>query len=43
VEALIVDYEQNIVNFYVQMAYENIDGWNCKYFNELTMIKITEW
>jgi len=43
VEALIVDYEQNIVNFYVQMAYENIDGWNCKYFNELTMVKITEW
>ena len=43
IEALIVNYKENIVNFYVQMAYENIDGWNCKYFNELTMIKITEW
>tara|TARA_B100000927_G_scaffold51349_1_gene38172 strand:+ start:249 stop:830 length:582 start_codon:yes stop_codon:yes gene_type:complete len=42
-EAVILDYEENIVNFYIQTSYENIDGWNCKYFTELTMIKITEW
>ncbi len=43
IDALILDYDENVVNFYIQMTYESIDGYNSKYFNELTMIKIEEY
>lgn len=43
IESYVVDYDDSIVNFYVQLAYENIDGWNCKYFTEMTMQKIEGW
>lgn len=41
-EAYVEDYDNNIVNFYVQTTYEAIDGYNCKYFTQLTMKKIKE-
>jgi len=43
IEADIYDYGQEIVEFYVQITYENIDGYNCKYFTELKMQKIEQW
>jgi hypothetical protein len=43
IEAYVYDYGEQIVDFYVQIAYENIDGYNCKYFTEMRMKKIEEW
>tara|TARA_Y100000389_G_scaffold82433_2_gene79037 strand:- start:2703 stop:3281 length:579 start_codon:yes stop_codon:yes gene_type:complete len=43
IEAYMYDYNDSIVNFYVQNAYENIDGWNCTYFTEMRMQKIEGW
>lgn len=43
IEAYVLSYNDSIVNFYVQLAYENIGGWNCKYFTEMTMQKIEGW
>ena len=43
IEAYVYDYGQQIVDFYVQEAYENINGYNCKYFTEMRMQKIEEW
>lgn len=43
IRAFIEDYGSNTVVFYVQEAYESIDGWNYKYFSELTFEKIEEW
>jgi hypothetical protein len=40
IRAYLDDYNNNIVKFYVQEAYENINGYNCKYFNELIFQKI---
>lgn len=39
-EAYVYNYNDSIVDFYVQITYENIDGWNCKYFTEMRMQKI---
>ena len=38
--ATIADYSSSEVFFYTQEAYENIDGYNCKYFSELRFRKI---
>lgn len=43
IEAYIQDYSNNIVNFYVQISYESINGYNCKYFTEMRMKKIQAW
>ncbi len=43
IEAYVYDYGQEIVDFYVQVAYENINGYNCKYFTELRMQKVEAW
>jgi len=39
ISAYVEDYDQKIINFYVQEAYESIDGYNYKYFSELTFQK----
>lgn len=36
----IYDYDEKIVNFYIQEMYESIDGINYKYFSELKFKKI---
>jgi hypothetical protein len=43
IEAYIDDYGQEIVKFSVQLAYENIGGYNCKYFTQMRMQKIDRW
>lgn len=43
IEAYIEDYSNEIVNFYVQISYESINGYNCKYFTEMRMKKIQAW
>lgn len=40
VRAYIANYAQNTCKFYVEETYENINGYNCKYFNELLFQKI---
>lgn len=40
VRAFIDNYAQGTCKFYVQESYENINGYNCKYFNELIFQKV---
>lgn len=35
----IISLENKIVNFYVQETYENIDGYNCRYYSKLKFKK----
>ncbi len=38
-----VDYTNKIVRMQIQEAYGSINGYNCKYWTELTLKKIEEW
>ncbi len=40
--AHIDDYDENTVFFYMQESYENINGYNCKYFTELKFKKLKD-
>jgi len=41
--AVIYNYSDSIVNFYVQEGYANVNGYNVKYVNELRFKKIQGW
>lgn len=43
ISGYVEDYDEQIVVVYVQDAYENINGWNCKYYSALRFRKIEEW
>lgn len=43
IESYLHSYNDSICNFYVQLSYESINGYNCKYFTEMRMKKIQGW